>query len=70
MCFSALNECDLKYMPYVYLYQLGRSLYGYKEYMTNAENKDELLKFAFWRTNVCRMLLNKDDETSARLTAF
>lgn len=57
-------------MPYVYLYQLERSLYGYKEYMTNAENKDEFLKFAFWRTNVCRMLLNRADETSARLTAF
>lgn len=68
--FSALTECDLKYMPYVYLYQLGRSRYGYKEYMTNAENKDELLKFAFWRTNVCRMLLNKADEISAKLTAF
>lgn len=70
MRFSALTECDLKYMPYAYLYQLGRSRYGYKEYMTNAENKDELLKFAFWRTDVCRMLLNKADEISARLTAF
>lgn len=70
MRFSALTECDLKYMPYVYLYQLGRSRYGYKEYMTNAENKDELLKFAFWRTDVCRMLLNKADEISAKLTAF
>lgn len=70
MRFSALTECDLKYMTYVYLYQLGRSRYGYKEYMTDAENKDELLKFAFWRTNVCRMLLNKADEISAKLTAF
>ncbi len=68
--FSALTDCDLKYMPYVYLYQLGRSRYGYKEYMTNAENKDALLKFAFWRTNVCRMLLNKADEISAKLTSF
>ena len=68
MHYSALTECDLKYMPYVYLYQLGRSRYGYKEYMTNAENKDELLEFAFWRTNVCRLLLNKADEISAKLT--
>lgn len=65
--YSALTEDDLKYMPYVYLYLLGRSRYGYKEYMTNAENKDELLKFAFWRTEVCRMLLDKADEISARL---
>ena len=68
MIFSSLTEWDLKYMPYAYLYQLGRSRYGYKEYMTNAENKDELLKFAFWRTNVCRMLLNQADELSKSLT--
>lgn len=47
MSFSSLTEWDLKNMPIVYLYQLGRSRYGYKEYMTNAENKDDLLKFAF-----------------------
>lgn len=70
MRFSALTKYDLKYMPYVYLYQLGRSRYGYKEYMTNAENREELLRFAFWRTNVCRMLLNKSDEISTKLTSL
>lgn len=70
MRFSALTEFDLKYMPYVYLYQLGRSGYGYKEYMTDAESKDEFLKFAFWRTDICRMLLNKADDISAKLTAL
>lgn len=64
MRFSKLSEWDLKYMPYVYLYQLARSRYGYKEYMMNAENKEELLSFAFWRTDVCRMLLDRADHIS------
>lgn len=67
MLFSTLSQDDLKYMPYIYLYQLGRSKYGYKQYMTNAENKEELLKFAFWRTDICRMLINKADEISQLL---
>ncbi|MCH5272779.1 MAG: phosphotransferase [Lachnospiraceae bacterium] len=64
MQFSRLSEWDLKYMPYIYLYQLGRSRYGYREYMMNVENKDALLKFAFWRTDICRMLLDKKDVIS------
>ena len=64
---SALSKADLKYMPYIYLYQLGRSRYGYKEYMLNVENKDALLEFAFWRTDICRMLIHKADEISQML---
>ena len=64
---SALSKEDLQYMPYIYLYQLGRSRYGYKEYMLNVENKAELLEFAFWRTNICRMLLQRADEISQML---
>lgn len=68
MHFSSLTEWDLKYMPYVYLYQLGRSRYGYSEYMANAENKDNMLNFAFWRTDTCRMLMDKADGLSKQLT--
>lgn len=67
MQFSELSKWDLKYMPYVYLYQLARSRYGYKEHMMNAENKEELLKFACWRTDACRMLLNRADAISKKL---
>ena len=67
MQFSKLSKWDLKYMPYVYLYQLARSRYGYKEYMMNVENKEELLKFACWRTDVCRMLLDRSDTVSEML---
>ena len=67
MTTSTLSEYDLRYMPYVYLYQLGRSPYGYREYMLNVENKDKLLEFAVWRTDVCKMLVDKAGEISKML---
>ena len=67
---SALSRDDLKYMPYIYLYQLGRSGYGYKEYMLNTVNKEKLLKFALWRTDVCRMLVDKADKISNTLISL
>lgn len=68
MKYSHLSKIDLKYMPYIYLYQLGRSNYGYKEYLiTQTENKYELLKFAFWRADVCRMLVQNADNISNML---
>lgn len=68
MKYSTLSKNDLKYMPYIYLYQLGRSNYGYKEYLiTQTENKYELLNFAFWCTDVCRMLAQNADNISDML---
>lgn len=64
---SSLSKEDLRGMPYIYLYQLGRSRYGYKEYLANVENRDALLKFAFWRTDTCRMLARRADEISQML---
>ncbi|MBE6559863.1 MAG: hypothetical protein E7662_01955 [Ruminococcaceae bacterium] len=56
--FAPLSEADLAGMVDVYLFQLLRSRYGYKEYlMTQTENREELLRFARKRTEWC-MLLN------------
>lgn len=56
-----LNEYDLKFAPHIYLMQLIGSTFGYKEY-----NKDytqnELLKFALFRTNLCKSLYYNLDE--------
>ena len=42
-------------MPYVYLFQLARSKYGYPQYLnSDSEDREGLLKFAFWRTKMCR----------------
>ena len=62
-----LSENDLKYLPYVYLIQLARSTFGYEEYFKNVKNKEELLNFAFYRTNICRDLSKKAKEISKRL---
>lgn len=63
-----LTEWDLEAMPYVYLVQLARSSYGYKEYLVQkTENRDALLEFATWRTGVCREVYTRIEEISAAL---
>ena len=61
-----LNEYDLKYMSYIYLIQLLSSTYGYKEYINNNVNVD-LLKFGYFRTNICKYLFNNAENISNRL---
>ena len=63
-----LSKRDLTAMPYVYLFQLARSLYGYKEYLiTKSENRNALIEFAFWRTDVCREIYGKAAEIAYAL---
>ncbi len=63
-----LTKTDLRAMPYVYLHQLARSRYGYKEYLgSQAEDREELLQFALWRTEICREIDRKKDEISDKL---
>lgn len=63
-----LSKRDLEAMPYVYLFQLGRSVYGFKEYLqTKTRNKDKLLEFAFWRTDICRQISERLEEISNAL---
>ena len=65
MKYAPLTQRDLEAMPYIYLFQLAQSTYGYKEYLiTKSENRDALLEFAFWRTNVCREICQKAKEIS------
>ena len=56
MRFSPLTENDMMAMPYVYLFQLAQSSYGYPQYLLNSDSEDRegLLRFAFWRTKMCR----------------
>lgn len=68
MQYAPLTRADLEAMPYVYLHQLARSQYGYKQYLIKkAENRDALLQFAFWRTDICREIEAKADEISRKL---
>ena len=68
MKYSPLKERDLEAMPYIYLFQLAQSSYGYKEYLViKTENKDSLLDFAFWRTDICREIYEKAKDISEAL---
>lgn len=67
--FSPLTRQDLHAMPYVYLFQLARSKYGYKQYLeTESEDNRGLLQFAFWRTKMCREVEAKAEAISKALT--
>ncbi len=55
MRFSPLTKNDMIAMPYVYLFQLAQSRYGYPQYLnSDSEDREGLLRFAFWRTQMCR----------------
>lgn len=66
--YVTLNEFDLKYMPYIYLFQILNSTYGYKQYLK--EDNDKILNFAKQRTNFVRWLYKNAEELSLELTKF
>lgn len=61
-----LNEYDLKFAPHIYLMQLIGSTFGYREYNKDYSKKD-LLKFALFRTNLCRSLYSNLDKIGESL---
>lgn len=65
---APLTEKDMRAMPYVYLFQLARSKFGYPQYLnSDSEDRLQLLKFATWRTDICRELEGKANEISREL---
>lgn len=63
MRYFPLTEADLKAMPYVYLFQLARSRFGYIQYLTSdSEDRRGLISFAFWRTAICKHLKENAEE--------
>lgn len=64
--YITLNKYDLKYATKIYLIQIVSSQFGYKQYNDNYE-KTGLLKFALFRTNLCRCLYNNSNNISSRL---
>ena len=68
MRFSPLTKTDLLAMPYVYLFQLARSKFGYPQYLkSDSEDREQLLQFAFWRTQMCREVEGKAEVISHAL---
>jgi len=68
---SPLTKADLAAMPYVYLFQLARSRFGYPQYLTtDSEDRTGLLKFATWRTDICRELEENAGNISSALKSI
>ena len=66
--FSSLTKTDMIAMPYVYLFQLARSKYGYPQYLnSDSEDKEGVLQFAFWRTKMCREVEENAESISKEL---
>ena len=66
--FFNLTKTDMISMPYVYLFQLARSKYGYPQYLnSDSPDKEGLLQFAFWRTQICREVERKAETISNEL---
>ena len=67
--FSPLTKNDMIAMPYVYLFQLAQSSYGYPQYLLNSDSEDRegLLRFASWRTKMCREVEKKAEAISNEL---
>ena len=61
-----LTEYDLKYMPYIYIFQLVSSTFGYKQY-NNDYTRTSLLDFALFRTNLCNYLFDNLEIISNKL---
>ena len=66
MKYIKLTEYDLRYMPYIYIFQLVSSTFGYKQY-NNDFTKTSLLDFAFFRTNLCNYLFDNLELISTEL---
>ena len=63
-----LTRTDLAAMPYVYLFQLARSRYGYPQYLAgDSEDANALLHFATWRTAMCREVEERAPEIAQAL---
>lgn len=66
--YAPLTRVDLAAAPYVYLFQLARSKFGYTEYLqTDSEDREGLLAFAFWRTDMCREVERRAGEIAQAL---
>lgn len=67
--YAPLTEKDMLAMPYIYLFQLARSKFGYPQYLnSDSEDREQLLKFAIWRTAMCREIEDKAELISAELS--
>lgn len=69
--YAPLTDRDLRAMPYVYLFQLAKSKFGYPQYLqTDSPDRVGLLQFAFWRTQMCREVESRAEEISEAMASL
>lgn len=66
--YAPLTVRDLRAMPYVYLFQLARSKFGYPQYLqSDSPDRVGLLHFAYWRTQMCREVESRAEEIASAM---
>ncbi|MGB0454676.1 MAG: phosphotransferase [Bacteriovoracaceae bacterium] len=71
MKMQSLTEYDLVNMSNLYYLQILKSTFGYKEFLSqDVEDKNALLNFARWRTNVCRWLNENNNKLCKELLSI
>lgn len=60
-----LNKKDIELMPYLFMYQILISRYGYKEYLQNRDEK--LIEFIEWKENITYFLEKNADTIVKKL---
>lgn len=68
---APLTERDLRAMPYVYLFQLAKSKFGYPQYLqSDSPDRVGLLQFAHWRTQMCLEVESHAEEIAEAMVSL
>ena len=60
MMYSTLTRKDIEAMPYVYLFKMMRSTYGYPQYLlTDSDDREGLLEYGIWKTRILKEVESK-----------
>lgn len=65
LSYFPLTENDLRYMPYIYLYYMGRNKFLYREFIQNHNN--DLFHISSWRSDICRLIYDNAENISNQL---
>lgn len=65
LSYFPLSKDDLRYMPYIYLYYMGRNKFLYREFIQN--NNNNLFHISSWRSDICRLIYDNAEDISNQL---
>lgn len=65
LSYFPLSRDDLRYMPYIYLYYMGRNKFLYREFIQKKNNN--LFHISSWRSDICRLIYDNAENISNQL---